>query len=754
MNAGAKAAVTSRRRRASLLSALVVAVAAVGAGAWIWHRHNAFDMVETLARIARDEGTWDTLWDLQDRKVAELQQRLTLEHDPIKRLLLKREIAQQHVNGGKAELAIDVLEQTISEYKQILGSRDLATLKGDLAFTFFRLGEQQNCGTSSGTDYCIFPIREGGVHSQRRGAEEAAALYGQLLGDAEVSADEKLLYRWMLTLAYMQLGKAPPEAERKWLIPEDTFATSQAVSRFPDVAAKRGVLEFGSAGGAILEDFDNDGHLDLMISHMGIADQMQYFHNKGDGTFTRATEKAGLKGLLGGLNMVQADYDNDGCIDVFIPRGAWFHDKGQLPSSLLHNNCDGTFTDVSARAGVLNNYPSQAAVWADFNNDGLLDLFVGNEIVRDKVSWPAETPSFRLYINRGDGTFADVGPQSGIKVDGLVKGVAAGDFMNDGRQGLYVTSMGKGNRLFRNVGVKGGVPQFVDVTAAAGVAEPEMSFTTWFFDYDNDGWPDIFVSGYSATMPNLVREMLGDRAGAIGAHARLYRNNHDGTFTNVAPQAHLDRLLLTMGANFGDLDNDGWLDFYAGTGAAPLNNVVPNRMFHNEQGKSFTDVTTAGGFGHLQKGHSVAFGDIDNDGQQDVFANIGGAITGDRFYSVLFKNPGTLNHWIKLDLVGTKANRFGVGARVHVGAVKPDGTVFDIYRTVGSGGSFGASSLRLQVGIGAATKVRSIDIDWPGSGTKQHFDGPVAADARYEAREDRATLAAVGPARTSVAARP
>jgi hypothetical protein len=745
--------VTAPARRPAVLMILSVIMAAMAAGLWIWHRHNAFDMVATLARVVRDEGTWDTLWDLQDRKVADLQQRLRLEHDPIQRLLLKREIAQQHINGGNAALAVDVLEQTIGEYRTLLGARDIATLKGDLAFAFFRLGEEQNCGTSPGADYCIYPIREGGVHSQRRGAEEAAGLYAELLGNPDVSADEKLMYRWMLTLAYMQLGKAPPDSQRHWLVPLDRFAASEAIGRFADVATKRGIVEFGRAGGAILEDFDNDGHLDLMVSHMGIADQMEYFHNKGDGTFSRDTEKAGLKGLLGGLNMVQADYDNDGCIDVFIPRGAWFHDKGQLPSSLLHNNCDGTFTDVSARAGVLNNYPSQAAVWADFNNDGLLDLFVGNEIVREQVSWPSDAPSFRLYINRGDGTFRDVGLQSGIKVDGMIKGVAVGDFMNDGRQSLYVTSMGKGNHLFRNVGVKAGVPQFVDVTATASVGEPQMSFTTWFFDYDNDGWPDIFVSGYSATMPNLVREMLGARD-AKGARARLYRNNRDGTFTNVAPEVGLDRLLLTMGANFGDLDNDGWLDFYAGTGAAPLNNVIPNRMFHNEHGKTFTDVTTAGGFGHLQKGHSVAFGDIDNDGQQDVFANIGGAVTGDKFYSALFKNPGTANHWIKLDLVGTKANRFGVGARVHVSAVNPDGTVFDIYRTVGSGGSFGASSLRLHIGIGAATAVRSIDIEWPGSGTRQHMEGPYAADARYAAREDRATLFPVAATRAPVALRP
>jgi hypothetical protein len=477
-----------------------------------------------------------------------------------------------------------------------------------------------------------------------------------------------------------------------------------------------------------------------MVSHMGMADPMQYFHNDGNGHFTRLTQQAGLAGLVGGLNMVQADYDNDGCIDVFVPRGAWYHDKGRIPSSLLHNNCDGTFTDVTAKAGVLNELPTQTAVWADFNNDGLLDLFVGNEIVAEHVAWPAGTPNFRLYINNGDGTFTDAGPQSGIELAGMVKGATADDYDNDGWPDLYVSVMGGPNHLFRNLGQPGKIPRFVDVTQRAGVADPEMSFTTWFFDFDNDGWPDIFVSGYSAPMTEIVREWLGDGAHAQGARPRLYHNNHDGTFTDVAPEVHLDHLLLTMGANFGDLDNDGWLDIYLGTGAAPLAYVVPNQMFRNAEGRVFQNVTTAGGFGHLQKGHAVAFGDIDNDGQLDVFENMGGAMTGDSFHSVLYKNPGNANHWIKLDLVGVKANRMAVGARIHARVTKADGHTMDIWRTVNGGGSFGAQSLRPHIGIGSATAVDSIEIRWPGSGAVQVFKGPIAADARYEAREDRLSL--------------
>ena len=715
-----------------------LAVAIIAGIAWAWSGQQ-FDMVKTLAVIAERQGAWDNPWNLQEKKIASLQANLRTETDPIKRLILRRELAQQYIAGGTSEAAIVTLEALLSEYGPSLPTRDIETLKADLALAYFRLGELHNCTWNHNSDACIFPVQAEGVHKEQLGAAEAAKRYGELLADPKTDPENALVYRWLLNISYMVWGKYPDGVPKQWLIPLETFASDYDIGKFRDVAATRGLTVFGRAGGVILEDFDNDGHLDLMISHMGLEEQLEYFHNNGDGKFTRMTEKAGLKGIVGGLNIVQADYNNDGCIDVFIPRGAWLHDKGQYPSSLLRNNCDGTFTDVTAKAGLLNNYPTQTAVWADFNNDGLLDLFVGNEIVRDKVAWPASARNFRLYINNGDGTFTDVGPESGINVSGMIKGATADDYDNDGWPDLYVSVMGGPNHLFRNVGAKGKIPKFVDVTREAGVAEPNMSFTCWFFDYNNDGWPDIFVSGYWATMPNIVREYLGQKDKAKGARPRLYRNNKDGTFTDVSREAHLDRLLLTMGANFGDLDNDGWLDFYVGTGAAPLTNIVPHQMFRNHGGQYFENVTTSGGFGHLQKGHGVAFGDIDNNGNQDVFEVIGGAYTADRFWSALFKNPGHGNHWIKLNLIGTRANRFAVGARIRV-RITEEGKTREIFRTVNSGGSFGASSLRPHIGLGKAAVVDQIEIRWPGSGLGQRFDGPIAADRPYEIREDRPAL--------------
>src|SRR5262249_48759549 len=195
---------------------------------------------------------------------------------------------------------------------------------------------------------------------------------------------------------------------------------------------------------------------------------------------------------------------------------------------------------------------------------------------------------------------------------------------NDGRPDLYLSWRGHDNILLRNDGPKDAAAgsksawQFTDVAKAAGVTEPLYSFPAWFFDYDNDGWLDRFVSGYGI---NDVGDVAADylKLPTPAERARLFRNNHDGTFTDMTRVVNLYKVLHTMGSNFGDLDNDGWLDLYLGTGDPDLSTVIPNRMFRNAEGRFFEDVTTSGGFGHLQKGHGVAFGDLDNDGDQHVY---------------------------------------------------------------------------------------------------------------------------------------
>jgi hypothetical protein len=185
-----------------------------------------------------------------------------------------------------------------------------------------------------------------------------------------------------------------------------------------------------------------------------------------------------------------------------------------------------------------------------------------------------------------------------------------------------------------------------------------------------------------------------------------------------------------MGANFGDLDNDGFLDFYLGTGAPSYAALVPNVMFRNHDGKAFVDVTSSTGTGHLQKGHGVAFADVDNDGDQDIFLNVGGYVPGDSYNKVLFANPGQGNNWISVKLVGARTNRAAIGAKIRItlagGGLR--------YREVTSGGSFGASPLAQSIGLGKADRIEKLEVWWPGSGAWQTFRD-VAANQAIVIRE-------------------
>jgi hypothetical protein len=488
------------------------------------------------------------------------------------------------------------------------------------------------------------------------------------------------------------------------------------------------------SGGSIMEDFDGDGNLDVMCSSIGFQEQLRLFHNNGDGSFTERTAEAGLVGEFGGINLIQTDYNNDGFPDILVLRGGWMGTGGHFPKSLLRNNGDGTFEDVTEAAGLLSLNPCQTAVWFDYDNDGWLDVFFGNE------SNGPDRNRCELFHNNGDGTFTERGVESGVGFSGFVKGVCSADFNHDGRPDLFLSVLGGPNVLFRNDGpastnANGKVVwKFTDVAKEAGVTEPLFSFPCWFFDYDNDGWDDLFVSGYHIKdVGDICADYLGLPTDA--ERARLYHNNHDGTFKDVTKEMGLYHVLHAMGSNFGDLDNDGFLDFYLGTGDPDFATIIPNRMFRNDGGKRFQDVTTSGGFGNLQKGHGVSFGDIDNDGDQDIFENMGGAVTGDVYHNVLYENPGHGNHWITLKLEGVQSNRAAIGARIRVVVTSAAGE-HSYYKTVGTGGSFGASPLRQEIGLGQAQSIARVEIFWPRTG-KTQIVRPPAMDKFYKVREDQ-----------------
>ena len=627
--------------------------------------------------------------------------------------------AYELLHAGESAAAVrefETLRKFIAEGKVNLTPDKLALVRLNTMVSYLRLGEQDNCLLNHTTASCIMPIQPGGFHKIERGSRGAIELLMEQLREDP----NDLRAGWLLNLAYMTLGEHPDKVPGKFLISPKVFDSEYDIKRFPDIARNVGLDLNDLAGSVVMDDFDNDGNLDLMISAMGLRDQLRFFHNNGDGTFTERTEEAGLMGEWGGLNMVQADYNNDGFIDVLVLRGAWFEKQGHHPKSLLRNNGNGTFDDVTEEAGLLSFHPTQTATWFDFNNDGWIDVFIGHETT------PGDTNRCELYRNNGDGTFTECALEAGIDALGLIKAVHSGDYNNDGWPDLYISSRGQGNHLYRNDGPQSpdrspkGKWKFTDVTKELDVGAPTFSFPAWFFDYDNDGWLDIFVSGYGVkSVGSVAADYLGLPHGA--ERPRLYHNNGNGTFTDVTKSAGLYRVLLAMSANFGDLDNDGYLDMFLGTGAPDLTMLVPKRMMRNDGGKRFQDVTTSGGFGNVQKGHGIAFGDLDNDGDQDIYMSIGGAYEGDVYFNALYENPGHGNGWLKLKLVGVKSNRAAIGARIKVTVEGPEGKRA-IHKTVNSGGSFGCSPLRQEIGLGKATSIPEVEIWWPTSGTRQVFN--------------------------------
>jgi len=687
-------------------------------------------MAALLEKITREADPMQNLFLRSTEKIDILRGQLARATDVNEQLRLKVQLAQQLLQAGDALGALqqnESVERLMQEHN-IPMAPVLSELMMARAACYLRMGEQENCLANHNADSCVFPIQGGGVHQLQRGSRGGVAVLLELL--EKFPGD--LRARWLLNIAYMTLGEYPDKVPPKWLIPPQTFASDYDIKRFPDVASQLGLDVDDLSGGVVLEDFDQDGFLDLMVSAMGYHSQLRLFRNNGDGTFTDVTAAAGLRGLNGGLNLVHCDYNNDGRMDVLVLRGGWLRVAGHYPMSLLRNDGNLTFTDVTEAAGLMHLKPTQTAACLDYNGDGWIDFFVGNE------SEGADRNPCELYRNNGDGTFTECSAENGLALVNFVKGVTSGDYNNDGRPDLFVSRLDGPKLLFRNDGPAGAdqspkAPwRFSEVSAAAGISGPPVSFPCAFWDYNNDGWLDVVVMGYAMLdIGDVAADYLG-RPHA-GQRAKLYRNNGDGTFADVSREAGLDKMLLSMGCNYGDLDNDGWLDLYAGTGNPELSVLMPARMFRNDGGKRFQDVTTSGGFGQLQKGHGIAFGDINHDGTQDIYSVLGGAVEADHYRNQLFANPGHGNHWLKLQLEGVKTNRAAIGARVKVVAATA-GVERAIHRTVDGNASFGRSPFRQEIGLGQAEKIIRVEIFWPVTGVTQVVTG-LERDHTYRIRE-------------------
>ncbi len=608
-------------------------------------------------------------------------------------------LAQIHAYDGRMDRALDQYQQAYETARARLPAA-VPRMEEALGVAYLHKSGLANDVQRAPGEMCVFPLLPGQPYGKTEDSKKAVEHFLKFLQQKP----DDLEVRWLLNLAYMTVGGYPDKVPPAYLIPPAAVASTEDVGRFRDVAPQAGLSVVATAGGVIVEDFAGNGRFDVVTSNFDSCGPLHYFRNNGDGTFTERTAAAGLDGQLGGLNMIQADYNNDGCKDILVLRGGW-----QLPQrkSLLRNNCDGTFTDVTVASGLSEPATStQTAAWADVNNDGLLDLFVGNE---DRAS--------QLFLNKGGSAFEDISRAAGVERVAFTKGVSAGDYDNDGFVDFYVSNFNGNNFLYRNNHDN----TFTELARAAGVPGPGLGFATWFFDYDNDGWPDLFATSYFTSVDESVRTYLGLAHNA--ATLKLYKNLGDGTFRDVTKEVGLEKVFMPMGANFGDIDNDGFLDIYLGTGNPSYASLLPNVLLRNNEGKSFVDVTASSRTGELHKGHGIAFADLDNDGDEEIIAEIGGATPGDSHPLRLFENPGHGNDWINLRLVGVKTNRAAIGARIKLTVENEGRGTRSIHRSIGSGGSFGASPLEQHIGLGKSARIVDLEIWWPASNTRQRVAG-------------------------------
>ena len=525
--------------------------------------------------------------------------------------------------------------------------------------------------------------------------------------------------------------------------------------QFTDVAAEAGIKFVHYRGndgipinreifgpGVCVADFDGDGYQDIYfvngrdLYERGISARNALYRNNGNGTFTDVTDKAGVPGTGYGFGCVWGDYDNDGFPDLFVTQ------YGR--NVLYHNNGDGTFTDVTDRAKVSGTESGtlfhSGATFFDYDRDGRLDLYVGGYVNLDsgprycnfagvRTSCPPSAykgSANILYHNNGDGTFSDVTSSSGISEPrGKNLAVGAADYDNDGWPDLFVANDGLPAYLFHNEHGK-----FQEIGMAAGIGLAGLGNTMAAMcislgDYDNDGWLDLFISDFQQSTDHV------------------FHNDGKGWFSDVSHQTGVAGptfSVLSFGGGFFDYDNDGWLDLFIANGHVypEVEQVQPsthfkqvNTLFHNEGNGKFVETTRLAGSGfktpYVSRG--VAFVDLDNDGFVDVVVSNNGDPP-----LLLHNGGGNGNHFVNFRLVGTKSNRDAMGARIRVVA----GGLSQIREIAGGGSYLSQSDLRANFGLGKAMRVQSVEISWP-SGQKQIFHD-IEADKFYLIEEGRDQL--------------
>ena len=494
--------------------------------------------------------------------------------------------------------------------------------------------------------------------------------------------------------------------------------SQREIPAFKNVIEDSGITLNRGTWGAAWADYDGDGWLDLTL-FAGRGNLLLY-KNRGDGTFTDVTERTGIE-PPGAFAVAGAfgDYNNDGCPDLYLAQGGWLRGESGVPSDMLYqNNCDGTFSTITKEAGIKNLYYGIGVAWADYNNDGFLDIYVANRGSIDKEGVYVYEPNI-LWRNNGDGTFTDVALELGVtgvasscldssrylpeipsdaqKLKKMAFQTVWFDYNNDNLPDLFVATEELPSPLYRNRGDG----TFAEVTAEAGLCRSASNMGVAVGDYNNDGFIDLYVTNEGANY--------------------LWRNNGDGTFRQDANILGVeDAKSLGWGTEFLDYNNDGYLDIYVANGRIPERNIILrfDKLYKNKEGEEFLEVASLEGIKGNTITRAFAFGDYNNDGFVDLF--VGSSPFANRINHRLYQNQTNKNNWFTVQLIGTKSNRDAIGARIvaTIGSVRQT-------REVRSGASYASqNSLWQTFGLGSASIVDTLKVHWPsGARTEIHNIG-------------------------------
>lgn len=556
-----------------------------------------------------------------------------------------------------------------------------------LALAYLRVGIDLHGGP------IILPVTSDQVHADAQYVQATL----QILDIMIPQFPERTDYLWYYNICHMLSGTYPSAVPNQYLISLDHLRKATDKPIYKNIAAALGVREYRNGGCSVWLDIDGDTDLDLLSTSRDLDEQILVYRNE-DGRLINATNASGIKGLTGGSTMCAADIDNDGDLDIFIGRGQSENRSGQAPVSLLRNNGDGTFDDISIAAGMTKLLSVGGADWGDYNTDGYVDLYVGTESIRGMM------PPL-LYRNNGNNTFTNVIDQV-IPDAGLYQATAVTwtDVNEDLRPDLIVSYQQFKPDLFINSG-----DTLLQRTKSA-IRNHLNTNDILPLDVDNDGDQDLLLVAHAKTTAMATQGYLSEST--IVNH--LYINDGAGNFTpNHEALGTLAYVQAIHAASATDVDLDGDLDIYLSTGGREMGEYIPNRLYYNDGG-NFVDGSASSHAALLSQCRGIAVASIDADPAPELLVNGGGYYAGDHAPTVVFDSQDDTEHsYIIVKLEGKLNNRIGLGSTVNIYGKTSNGLGSRISREVDTGRGMVTMHHHLPIGLGAMATIDSIVVRWP-----------------------------------------